>query len=141
MRYNGDLQPLIDWVHKEYSTEATARRRHDEPPFMDFVRETLPASQYHFWAGYNTAQTPCSGIWLHGFPHVHHWDKGTITMICYLTECEGGNIAIGQDKEMEGATEQSPEPGKCVFVQADEWHGVKKIEAGERLTVIVTAFK
>lgn len=141
MIYCGDLKPLIDWVEKGYSTESTALSRIDEPPFMPFIHEYLPAIRYQFWSGYNTPETRLEGDWLHGFPHVHSWPSGTITLVCYLTECGGGNIAIGKDQSMIDSYEFSPEPGKCVYIEAEEWHGVRPITSGKRLTVIVTGFQ
>jgi hypothetical protein len=144
-QYHGDLQPLIDWVRftpLKRSQNATARQ--DEPPtdFMEFVRSALPTDGYYkFWSNRVSPNSESNGKWLRGFPHVHAWDEKTWTMICYLTACEGGEILVADHKHMRHAESVSPAPGLCVMVNGNQWHGIRPVLAGERLAIIITAFR
>ena len=141
--YHGVLRPLIDWVQLKTDPGHSAQKRDDAPPddLMTFVNEHMPeASHFHYWAADNTSKTAVSGEWLKGFPHKHTWPDGVVTMICYLTACEGGAIELGKDSRLEGAVPILPAPGLCLFLSPDVWHGVRPITQGHRQTIIVTGF-
>lgn len=142
-QYDGDLVPLISWVLEKTTEADTATQRTDPPPreFMEFVFELMPkAVRWHQWAANNTPDTPKAGDWLTGFPHIHAWPADVVTLICYLTACEGGALEIADNKAMRRAKSVEPSPGSCVLLSPDVWHGVRPISAGERLAVIVTGF-
>ena len=108
---------------------------------MAFVRETFPnIDNFHYWAALNTPDSPFRRGWILGFPHVHAWATDVLTMICYLTDCKGGQLEVGTDKQMLHSESLQPEPGLCAILTADQWHGVRPITEGERIAVIVTAF-
>ena len=147
MRYDGELQPCIDWVQQaEFKPAANAQARQDEPPaeFMAFARSVLPKdARFKFWSNVVTPQshTAKGRDWIAGFPHVHAWGAGVFTLMCYLTDCEGGQIELAADKHMTDAKSVQPAPGVCVICDGDEWHGIRPVTAGERLAILVTAFR
>ena len=139
--YGGDLSPLFEWALQRIDPRSTATKRADPPPreFMEFVAGQMPhCVKWEQWSANNTPETRLEKGWLHGFPHKHAWEPGTITMICYLTKCEGGAIELADDETMADAQSVYPEPGLCVLVSPEVWHGVRPIIKGERTTVIVT---
>lgn len=139
--YRGDLVPLIEWVREKTSPPSNAYKRVDAPPFMDFVREQMPQfATFQQWASIVTPETKRDGEWLHGFPHAHAWPEDIITMICYLSGSEGGEIEISRTEDMAESVSVQPAPGLCVFLNSKLWHGVRPVKSGERIAVIVTGF-
>ena len=143
-QYPGDVQPLIDWVYRAgFKPSNNAQSRIDEPPaeFVDWARRMLPAdSRLKFWSNHVTPHSEIADGWVRGFPHVHAWDATVWTLLCYLTDCEGGQIEVSDFPDMARAESVQPAPGVCVMCHGDQWHGVRPVTAGERLGVVVTAF-
>lgn len=140
--YPGDIGPLIDHV------KANARKTANvingcnvEPPHFEWIKSLWPpVARWVHHVSWMDSRTPKdkSGQWVSGFPHIHSRPE-SVTMITYLSECEGGEIVI-----WEGDTgviaEYTPEPGLVVFTGGHDRHGVLAVTGGDRLTIHTTGY-
>lgn len=141
-RYDGDLQPLRDWINANYpAAKQSAQRRDDPPPepFLSWAISHQPVSgKLKFWASKIRAGLE-PDTWFAGFPHVHVWGSDVLTMILFVQAPQaGGEFGIGGVDKDDPYQFVTPEAGLAVFVDGDTWHGVKTVSEGERLAVIVT---
>lgn len=142
MRYDGDIQPLIDWVKNGRPTPTPS------PEFQTWM-ETIATpvecrARFEYksnWILTDTPLNPDDNNWVKGYPHQHMitmgWDADAITTLVYLIAPEeGGEFALGGESPNDDYELTKVEPGLVMQVDSRIWHGVLPVLKGERMALV-----
>ena len=144
-RWKGEttIREITKWV-------LNRRGDHEDAPrdFRDWIEGLMPEEnrgKIGYYLNFWNEDSPLdeTGEWLLGFPHSHitsvGWHPDTYSLIFYLVVAkDGGEFGVGgldPDDPYEFIT---PEPGMVVGCDARRWHGVRKINKGGRLCIVIS---
>jgi len=137
--YPGNVIELVDHVINNRRPMYIICQTRNEPPHLRWLANYFDDVDYWVhhvsWMTEKTSKAK-DGEWISGFPHVHDRGAGTITAITYLTECEGGELAVWKEDGTEIV--YSPKPGLVVFTDGQAKHGVKAVRGGDRMAIHTT---
>lgn len=146
--YEGDIEALRKWA---VNRGGYGKISGDAPePYLNWIKQFLPPEHRNLirhWIGVSSTDSALSddGEWVRGFPHTHEtsmgWPAPVTTVITYLMiPEEGGEFALGTRNPDDGYTLIKPELGLTVWCDSVTWHGVRRIKAGGRISLLSTGF-
>ena len=146
---NGDIERLIDKIDKLFETEKSVYLKSVK---MTFDAEWFPLLQtylrgsthYVYHVSKITPETPTHEVdgemWVQGFPHNHNKSLHTVTIVVYLSECEGGELVVWDTTSGEHRHEFMPFPKRAAGIHGNKMHGVKAVTGGVRYAVHCTGY-
>ena len=142
--YPGDLHDLTKW--------AINRRNVDSygvpPAYQEYIESLIPDKRKHVIGhhlNFYTPMTPTdeSGQWVRGYPHSHvwsvNWPPETFSVLTYLAVAEeGGEFALGGLERNDPYEFFVPKQGQSFMFDATQWHGVRPVTRGTRLSLLTS---